>query len=164
VIRQLLPVFVASPNIRPAEPEWQVERVDPGDGNPSGYRVNVHNLGDRRLRLSGLSLANEDGTLLAQNPGLVGYVLGQSRMSFLIPDIEGGAADPAGRPLHQPGRIAADGAAGRTGAGFPVGRDFPRNGRQTHHDRRCLCLLLPRSENGTGPIEGTLARKFYARI
>jgi len=95
VIRQLLPVFVASPNIRPAEPEWQVERVNPDAGGTSGYRVHIHNPGDRRLRLSELSLLNEHGVVLAQNPGLVGYVLGQSRMSFVIPDVEGRAVAAA---------------------------------------------------------------------
>jgi len=92
VIRQLIPVFVTHPQATPAAPQWQIERVSGGNGRPAGYRVSVHNTGQRRLRLSELTLATVDGAVLAQRPGLVGYALGGARMQFLIPDVEGGNA------------------------------------------------------------------------
>jgi len=88
VIRQSIPVFVTHPQATPAAPQWQVERVS-GDDGASGYRVSVHNRGDKRLRLADLVLTTEAGEVLARHPGLVGYALGHARMQFLIPDVEG---------------------------------------------------------------------------
>jgi len=89
VIRQSIPVFVTHPQATPAAPQWQIERVNGTEGGQAGYRVSVHNTGDKRLRLADLTLTSEDGEVLAQRTGLVGYALGHARMQFLIPAVEG---------------------------------------------------------------------------
>jgi len=86
LIRHSVPVFFASAQATPAQPQWHITRVD------QGWQVMVENQGDTRLRLSELTLYDEDDTPVAHRPGLVGYVLGHARMTFvLMPNEDAGA-------------------------------------------------------------------------
>jgi len=87
VLRQSIPVFASAAEATPAQPVWRVLRVE--DGEHSGYRVVVRNVGEKRLRLAELVLTDEDGMVRAQRKGLVGYVLGGAEMGFFIADVEG---------------------------------------------------------------------------
>jgi len=86
LIRHSVPVFFASAQATPAQPQWHITRTD------QGWRVMVENQGDTRLRLSELTLYDEDDTPVAHRPGLVGYVLGHARVAFvLMPNEDAGA-------------------------------------------------------------------------
>jgi|GEM_PF-208254 len=92
LIRHSVPVFFVAPAARPAQPQWQIERLPSpptplpvGEGIPEGgWRVTVVNTGDKRLRLANLALFDADGVLVAERTGLVGYVLGGSRRVFEV--------------------------------------------------------------------------------
>jgi len=79
LIRHSVPVFFDAPAAAPAQPQWQIERMEPG-----GWRVTVSNSGDKRLRLANLALFDAGGVLVAERQGLVGYVLGGSRRVFEV--------------------------------------------------------------------------------
>nr|WP_300309188.1 molecular chaperone [Halomonas sp.] len=80
VVRHSIPVFFADPDIQDALPSWSVEK------RQNGYMVSVRNDGDRRFKVSNLSLST-DGTVVAQHEGLVGYVLGSSTASWFVPEM-----------------------------------------------------------------------------
>jgi len=88
LIRHSVPVFFSTQNAAPAQPQWRIARAQQeGEGGTiSGWQVSVSNLGDKRLRLANLQLYDDNDTLVAQRDGLVGYVLGRSRMDFFIAD------------------------------------------------------------------------------
>ncbi|QEM81169.1 molecular chaperone [Halomonas binhaiensis] len=79
VVRHSIPVFFAEPDVKDAHPSWSVEK------RQNGYMVSVRNDGDRRFKVSNLSLIS-DGTVVAQHEGLVGYVLGSSTASWFVPE------------------------------------------------------------------------------
>ncbi|WP_079212697.1 fimbrial biogenesis chaperone [Brucella pituitosa] len=78
VVRHSIPVFFSQPGIAPESTTWSVVR------RANGYQVTVSNKGDKRLRVSDLSLEAANGPV-ASEKGLVGYILGQSSMSWLVP-------------------------------------------------------------------------------
>ncbi len=79
VVRHSIPVFFAGSDIKAADPTWSVT------GTSGGYQLRVSNNGDKRLRLSNVVLRSSGGSEVASQPGLVGYVLGQSTGSWFIP-------------------------------------------------------------------------------
>lgn len=85
VIRHSIPVFFAAADIKAAAPKWSVSRTS------GGYKLNVANGGDKRLRISDVVLRAAGGGEVAAQSGLVGYVLGQSTESWFIP-AKGGKA------------------------------------------------------------------------
>jgi len=86
LIRHAVPVFIAQANAAPAQAQWRIAHATQGDAR--GYRITVQNTGSKRLRLVNLELHDAQGTLVAQQPGLVTYVLGQSRVEFFIPAVK----------------------------------------------------------------------------
>jgi len=82
MVRHSVPVFFSSTNATPAQPQWQIGRAQ--QNGTDGWRVTVINHGDKRLRLANLDIRDHHGTLVAQHSGLLGYVLGHSRMSFFV--------------------------------------------------------------------------------
>lgn len=83
VVRHSIPVFFAAPETRDADPVWSVRHKQ------GGYEVSVVNKGGTRLRVSNLDLKNAAGVSIARREGLVGYVLGQSSATWLVPAIRG---------------------------------------------------------------------------
>jgi len=87
LIRHAVPVFFAAANASPAQAQWQIARAtrtDPDAPAQAGWRVTVHNSGDKRLRLANLTLQDSNDRVTGEHPGLLGYVLGHSTMTFFI--------------------------------------------------------------------------------
>lgn len=78
ILRQSIPVFFSSPDIRPAEVNWSVHR---SDGN---LILSARNVGAKRLRVAKLSLSVPRSVTVSKRDGLVGYVLGGSEMSWVL--------------------------------------------------------------------------------
>ena len=103
VVRHSIPVFFGPADARGADPSWSVRRV------PGGYQVTVENSGTQRLRVSNLTLSDNQ-RVLARQDGLVGYVLGNGTARWVVP---GRSPDgPSGATLT----ISADSEAGRFNA------------------------------------------------
>lgn len=79
LLRYSLPVFFAAPDRGVAKLAWRVERKD------GQLWLHAQNLGDRRIRISGLSLKNASGETVSLGSGLCGYVLGRSTMRWAAP-------------------------------------------------------------------------------
>lgn len=79
VIRHSIPVFFSPHENRGSDVAWNVQKKS------GGYQVTVNNKGDKRMRVSDLALQSKGGTAVAQQKGLVGYVLGKSSVSWFIP-------------------------------------------------------------------------------
>lgn len=77
VIRHSIPVFFARGSSS-ANVSWRSSR------EPGGIRLTAENYGGRRLRVADLKLA-AGGAKIAELNGLVGYVLGGSATSWLVP-------------------------------------------------------------------------------
>ena len=78
-VRHSIPLFFGASAGAPNSLAWSIER----SGN--FLICVVRNSGDQRVRLAELELRDVNGNLIAQRDGLVGYVLGQSRMSLPVP-------------------------------------------------------------------------------
>lgn len=78
-VRHSLPVFFAGERNAPPELTWTIEKVN------GVWHCVVRNAGDRRARIAGLKVANEQGRSVSFGEGLVGYVLGASTMSWPLP-------------------------------------------------------------------------------
>lgn len=76
VVRHSLPVFFEAASLVPAEPVWGIARTGPG------LKLSVANHGDRRIRLSAVSIRDGGGRGASFGQGLVGYALGRSTMSW----------------------------------------------------------------------------------
>lgn len=78
VVRQSIPVFFGGDRATPADVSWSIR--------PDGkrYILAASNSGTRRLRVAKLTLKDRQGTILAQRPGLVGYVLGGSQVRWAL--------------------------------------------------------------------------------
>ncbi|OYR19400.1 fimbrial biogenesis chaperone [Brucella thiophenivorans] len=79
VIRHSIPVFFSPPENKGADVAWNVQKKS------GGYQVTLNNKGDKRMRVADLALQSKGGAAVAQHPGLVGYVLGKSSVSWFIP-------------------------------------------------------------------------------
>lgn len=77
-VRYSLPVFFSSATSRPAALAWKAAAVR------GEVRLTAINGGERRTRLAGLRVIGADGSTIAERPGLVGYVLGRSSMSWSL--------------------------------------------------------------------------------
>jgi len=105
LIRHAVPVFIAHTHVTPARALWQIAHAT--QGNQHGYRITVQNTGTRRLRLVNLTLHDAQDMLVAQKPGLVTYVLGQSRVTVFIPAVNTNAS-----PVAQAVRLSVRSEAG----------------------------------------------------
>lgn len=79
MVRYSIPVFFGAPNKKMPTVAWSV--ATQGDK----VTLTAHNSGDRRLRISALSLHDGNGKSLSFGNGLAGYALGQSAISWTVP-------------------------------------------------------------------------------
>ena len=79
MVRYSLPVFFGAANKKNPTIAWSVA--------VKGDKVTLaaHNTGDRRLRISALSVKDAHGRSISLGSGLAGYALGQSTKSWTIP-------------------------------------------------------------------------------
>jgi fimbrial chaperone protein len=103
VIRHSIPVFFAAPSISDAQPVWTVSP------QADGYKVSVSNTGAKRLRIANLRLSAGSGKAVAEHNGLVGYVLGGSVATWVVPA-------PGGKRLGGVLKISADSEGGTVNA------------------------------------------------
>ena len=79
LIRQSIPVFFRSRQIRPPDVDWSL-------GRAAGRLVlTAANAGDERLRIASLRLKDGAGREVSFGNGLVGYVLGHSSIAWTLP-------------------------------------------------------------------------------
>jgi len=79
MMRYSIPVFFGAANKKNPTVAWSVATK----GN--NVTLTANNTGDRRLRISALSLRNDSGKTLSFGNGLAGYALGQSTVSWTVP-------------------------------------------------------------------------------
>jgi fimbrial chaperone protein len=79
MVRYSIPVFFGAPNKKNPTVAWSVAT------NGDKVTLTAHNSGERRLRISALSLRDATGKSLSFGNGLAGYALGQSAVSWTIP-------------------------------------------------------------------------------
>lgn len=107
VVRHSIPVFFSPASTGDAEPVWSITRQG------KGYRVSVSNNGQKRIRIANLKVLGGNGQAIAQQQGLVGYVLGKSGASFLVPATGGKraggtlkiSAESEGGPVNATARV-----------------------------------------------------------
>lgn len=86
LVRQSIPVFFAAPTRGPASVRWTL----------AGSSLEASNAGERRMRISDLTVVGEQGGSLSFGPGLQGYVLGGSSVRWQLPQ-RGGVKSLRGR-------------------------------------------------------------------
>ena len=79
MVRYSIPVFFGSANKKSPTVAWSV--AVKGDK----VTLSAHNTGDRRLRISALSLKDANGRSISLGSGLAGYALGQSTKNWTVP-------------------------------------------------------------------------------
>ena len=79
MVRYSIPVFFGAANKKNPTLAWSV--ATKGDT----VTLTAHNSGERRLRISALSLRDASGKSLSFGNGLAGYALGQSAISWTVP-------------------------------------------------------------------------------
>ena len=79
MVRYSIPVFFGAPNKKNPTVTWSV--------TPNGDKVTLtaRNSGERRMRISALTLRDAGGKSLSFGSGLAGYALGQSAVSWTVP-------------------------------------------------------------------------------
>jgi len=79
MVRYSIPVFFGAANKKNPTLAWSVA--------VKGDRVTLaaHNTGDRRLRISALTVRDANGRAISLGSGLAGYALGQSTKSWVLP-------------------------------------------------------------------------------
>ena len=79
MVRYSIPVFFGATNKKNPTVTWSV--------TPNGDKVTLtaRNSGDRRMRISALTLRDAGGKSLSFGSGLAGYALGQSAVSWTVP-------------------------------------------------------------------------------
>jgi len=79
MVRYSIPVFFGAANKKSPTLAWSV--AVKGDK----VTLSAHNTGDRRLRISALTLRDANGRSISLGSGLAGYALGQSTKSWTVP-------------------------------------------------------------------------------
>jgi fimbrial chaperone protein len=79
MVRYSIPVFFGAPNKKNPTVAWSIAT------NGDKVTLTARNAGERRLRISALSLRDASGKSLSFGNGLAGYALGQSAMSWTVP-------------------------------------------------------------------------------
>lgn len=90
LLRQVLPVFFGRPDRNPPAVTWSLAH------GPHGFVLRAHNAGERRLRIAKVTIAAGSGRPIVMGGGLLGYVLGQSDMSWTLPT-HGASFSPGAR-------------------------------------------------------------------
>jgi fimbrial chaperone protein len=80
LLRQSIPIFFRARQVTPPQVSWSY-RFDGGQ-----FLVTARNTGDERLRIASMRLSDNAGRTAGFGNGLVGYVLGQSSMTFTVPN------------------------------------------------------------------------------
>jgi fimbrial chaperone protein len=80
LIRQSIPVFFRTRDVRPASVSWTVRR------EAGKLVLTGSNAGSEHLRIASLRLRNSAGATISYGNGLAGYVLGQSSRSWILPN------------------------------------------------------------------------------
>jgi fimbrial chaperone protein len=80
LLRYSVPVFVTNPEASPASMSWRLER------RPGGLVLAGDNQGEQRMRIANLHISTPDGRIVPLRTGLLGYVLAQSTMRFVLDD------------------------------------------------------------------------------
>jgi fimbrial chaperone protein len=108
MVRYSIPVFFGAPNKKNPTVAWSLA-VKSGK-----LTLSAHNTGDRRLRISALSLRDGSGRNVSLGQGLAGYALGQSTKSWTVPShgfASNGSATISGQsdggPIQATATIAA---------------------------------------------------------
>lgn len=78
LVRQSIPVFFETPRAAAGEVHWSLSH------SAQGWQLIGENPGSLRVRISDLRLAEGDGQIIYRQPGLVGYVLAGSTMSWPV--------------------------------------------------------------------------------
>jgi fimbrial chaperone protein len=76
VVRHAIPLFFDAPGTSAPEAAWRVTQ------NAHAVSLSAVNGGDRRLRLASVRIGDAAGKSISFGPGLVGYALGHSTMSW----------------------------------------------------------------------------------
>ena len=108
MVRYSIPVFFGAQNKKNPTVTWSV-------GVKSGkLMLSAHNTGERRLRISALSLRDASGRSVSLGQGLAGYALGQSIKTWTVPSRGFAASGSAtisgqsdGGPIQATATIAA---------------------------------------------------------
>ena len=79
MVRYSIPVFFGASNKKNPTVAWSIAT------NGDKVTLTARNSGDRRLRISALTLKNDSGKSISFGSGLAGYALGQSAMSWTVP-------------------------------------------------------------------------------
>jgi fimbrial chaperone protein len=79
MVRYSIPVFFGAPNRKNPTIAWSVA-VKGG-----AVALTAHNTGDRRLRISALSMHDGKGRRISLGNGLAGYALGRSTKTWIVP-------------------------------------------------------------------------------
>jgi fimbrial chaperone protein len=79
MVRYSIPVFFGASNKKSPTLAWSV--AVKGDK----VTLSAHNTGDRRLRISALTIQDAGGRKISLGSGLAGYALGQSTKSWVVP-------------------------------------------------------------------------------
>jgi len=108
MVRYSIPVFFGAANKKNPTLAWSVA--------VKGDRVTLaaHNTGDRRLRISALTVKDANGRSISLGNGLAGYALGQSTKSWTIP--------ARGFAAHGSASISAQSDGGPVQAVASIGR------------------------------------------
>ena len=103
LLRQVLPLFFASAERSNPSVAWSIARVD------GKLALLARNGGDRRLRVSKVTLTGSGGGSVTLGGSLLGYVLGHSQMSWTIPAKSGSFAVGSRVSIHpRPKRYRAN--------------------------------------------------------
>jgi fimbrial chaperone protein len=108
MVRYSIPVFFGAANKKSPTLAWSV--AVKGDK----ITLATHNTGDRRLRISALTLKDANGRTISLGNGLAGYALGQSTKSWTIP--------ARGFAAHGSASISAQSDGGPVQAVASIGR------------------------------------------
>jgi fimbrial chaperone protein len=104
MVRYSIPVFFGAANKKSPTLAWSV--AVKGDK----VTLTAHNTGDRRLRLSALTVQDASGRKISLGTGLAGYALGGSTKSWTVPShgfAAGGSASVSGQSDGGPIRAVA---------------------------------------------------------
>nr|WP_156612773.1 molecular chaperone [Agrobacterium vitis] len=82
VVRHSIPLFFHGQQATPASVTWSVNTA------PGGYRITAINKGHKRMKVFNLTMTG-DGKQIARRDGLLGYVLGGSTASWILPSSQG---------------------------------------------------------------------------
>lgn len=80
LLRQVLPVFFASPDRGKPQVAWTISK------GAKGFVLHARNAGDRRVRIAKITLNAPGRRAVSLGGGLLGYALGHSDMSWSIAD------------------------------------------------------------------------------